>query len=98
MIKVLVIAFTKLPQQNYELLFLAATNERGGDDHNVRVRVRVRKTQGFEGFHYLSQTKLMRATRNEFDLVILTDSQKENKNKPTKEVCNQVSYDHRSYD
>ena len=90
MIKVLVI------RHNYELLFSAATNERGGDDDNVRVRVR--KTQGFEGCDYLSQTKLMRATRNEFDLVILTDSQKENKNKPTKEVCNQVSYDHRSYD
>ena len=29
-------------------------------------------------------TKLMRATRNEFDLVILTDSQKENKNKQRK--------------
>ena len=97
MIKVLVIA----PVQNchnYEVLFSAATNERGGDDDKVRIGVGVRKTQGFEGCDYLSQTKLMRATRNEFDLVILTDSQKENKNKPTKEVCNQVSYDHRSYD
>ena len=50
----------------------------------MMMRVRVRKTQGFEGFHYLSQTKLMRATRNEFDLVILTDSQKEIKNKQRK--------------
>ena len=63
-------------------MFSEATNERGADDDNVRVRVR--KTQGFEGCAYLSQTKLMRATRNEFDLVILTDSQKGNKNKQRK--------------
>ena len=48
----------------------------------VNVVVDIWKTQWFEGFHSLSQTKLMRATRIEFDHVILTDeSQKANKNK-----------------